>query len=386
MDKIGDSITATYYIETDKDLASVAKRLADLETTGGYPEGKCVSDLFRRCTGEVSKVEEKEKGKGFIHLLYPLCNLNMREAAFSSLWLYLIGGATHALVDYHKSRLVDFHLPEEALRYFPGPGFGISGIRKILKTEPGELLLGTIVKPTAGLTPEEVADICRQMALGGVRFIKDDEKMMNSDYCRLAKRVRLVTKALEKVRKTTGKTVLYAPHITAGPEQLTKNARIAVKNGANALMLNIFAAGFHALETLRRDSKIDVPLYAHCGGKEAFSRAQGQGVSPEVVARLSRMMGADFFRVSILGGHLVGGSPDELLSLKNILTSPLGDIKDTVPALSGGLKPGNLRANLDCFGQDCFYLVGTGVTQYPGGIAAGFEAMKREAEAFTQGR
>ena len=106
-----------------------------------------------------------------------------------------------------------------------------------------------------------------------------------------------------------------------------------------------------------------------------MGRAEGQGVSPEVIGKFARLMGADYFRTGILGSYLVGGSEPELRSLTDTLIQPMGDLKDTVPAMSGGLKPANLMANLEAFGTDVIMLAGTGITSYPGGIAAGVEAM-----------
>jgi len=248
-----------------------------------------------------------------------------------------------------------------------------------------ELLIGTIVKPTAGLTPVEVADICYQTAAAGVRFIKDDEKMMNTSYCPLAERVERVREALDKAQSKTGQKCIYAAHITTDAERIPANAHTALAAGADALMLNFFAAGFAALKVLVNDPDINVPLYAHCGGKEAFGRAEGQGVSPEVVAKFVRLMGGDYMRGGILGSYLVGGSKDELLSLWKAFKEPMGGIRRIMPALSGGLKPANLVENLELFGTDCMYLAGTGITRHPMGIGAGVAAMNQAAEAFRRG-
>ncbi|MHB1485654.1 MAG: RuBisCO large subunit C-terminal-like domain-containing protein [Saccharofermentanales bacterium] len=380
MANLKDSLKAKYYLETDGDLKLVAETLVELETTSKWSGDGAPTDLFKKCKGEVLEVEEIEKGKGFVTLLYPMINMNMELSAFSSLWLYLIGGATHALVYYQKSRLVDFELPEEYLKYFPGPRWGIKDMKKILDVLPGEPILGTIVKPTAGLDADQVADMCREFSEGGLQFIKDDEKMMNTAYCPLEERVTKVMKAVLKAQEKTGKKVLYAPHITTGPENIMQLAQTAAKAGATALMMNVFAAGFSSLKLLRNN--FDLPIYAHCGGKEAFGRAEGQGVSPEVVAKFARLMGAEFFRSNILDGYLVGGSIDEIRSLNYAMKMPMGDIKDIIPAFSGGLGPSNLLRNLNEFGTDIMALAGTGITLYPGGISKGVEAMKTVAKQY----
>ena len=374
-------LSAVYYIETKQNLAEVARQLVEIETTGKWHGSGSPTELFQSCKGRVADVKETSPGKGTVTLLLPLRNLNLKESAFASVWLCLIGGATHAMKAYEKSRRLDFALPDNEIQnHFPGPGFGLSGTRKLLNAPAHEPIVGTIVKPTAGLTAKEVADMCYEFAAGGLRFIKDDEKMMNVDYCGLAERVKLVSEALHRAEDETGLNTLYAAHITTGPENLLRFAATAIENGASALMVNIFAAGFHALRMLRNE--FDVPIYAHCGGKEAFGRAEGQGVSPEVVAKFVRLMGGDYFRSNIVGGYLVGGSLEELHSLVETMREPLGGLRDMVPALSGGLKPSNLMENLREFGTDIMVLAGTGITGYPGGIARGVEAMREMVRRF----
>jgi ribulose 1,5-bisphosphate carboxylase large subunit-like protein len=230
-----------------------------------------------------------------------------------------------------------------------------------------------------------VADICYQAAAGGVRFIKDDEKMLNTPYCPLAERVRLVNEGLKRAEDETGKYVIYCPHITTAPERLLDNAHIALENGARGLMINFFASGFNSLETLRRSVSPSVPIYAHCGGKEAFGRAPGQGVDPAAVARFVRLLGGDYFRVSTVGGYLVGGRPEEVKALAKVMAEPMGHIKPMMPAVSGGLNPKTLGPNLEIFGTEAFMLAGTGVTTHPKGVKAGTTALQQAAEAFRAG-
>ncbi|MCA9433123.1 MAG: hypothetical protein KC940_21570, partial [Candidatus Omnitrophica bacterium] len=209
-----DSIVAKYYIETKENLAKVAKELVVLETTAKWTGQGDPTDLYLDSVGEVLEVEEIEPGKGFISLLYPISNFDLEESAFPCLWLSMIGGPTFALASYEKSRLVDFSIPKEMMDRFPGPAFGIDGTRELMGLKHGELMIGTIVKPTAGMTAKEVADLAYHAASGGICFIKDDEKMMNPPYCPLGERVRLVSNALRQIEGETGQKVLYMAHIS----------------------------------------------------------------------------------------------------------------------------------------------------------------------------
>jgi len=380
-----DMLYAKYYIETDGDLATVGGELAEIEATGkwgglDYPP----TELFESCKGELYEARETEKGKGYITLALPMKNFDMENSAFSALWLYMIGGATHALISYNKSRLVDFWFDEKYNKYFLGPKWGIAGVKKYLGVPESEPVMGTIVKPTAGITDDEHAEMCGRFAEGGLQFIKDDEKFMNTPYNPIGPRVEKVMANIKKAEDKTGKKVLYTPHITTGPDNILKYGETAIKAGARGLMVNIFAASFPSVKMLR--DAFDVPVYAHCGGKEAFGRADGQGVSPEVVVKFARLLGAEFFRSNILGGYLVGGTREEIVSLIDTMRAPMEGIKDIVPALSGGLSPKNLGENLSAFGTGIMALAGTGITQYPGGIAKGVEAMKAVAADYIKNK
>jgi len=376
---------ATYYVESKEPLEKVGRTIASMESTGGWSGEGQSSRLFLECDAHVAAVRETAPGKGEVDILFPTINLNMEDGAYANLWLTMIGGGTHALLAYDKSRLMDFRLPPELLRFFPGPAFGPEGTRQYLDVQPNELIIGTIVKPTAGLTPDEVADRCYKAALGGVRFIKDDEKMLNACYCPLAERVKKVSTALQRAQDKTGKKVLYAPHITADPQHLLRNAETALEQGANGLMVNFFAAGFTSLSNLRQQVQPNVPIYAHCGGKEAFGRAPGQGVDPRVVVRFARLLGGDYFRVSTVGGYLVGGKPEEVKALAGVMAEPLKGIKPMMAAVSGGLNPETLGPNLEIFGTDAMMLAGSGITTHPMGVNAGTVALQQAAEAFQKG-
>jgi ribulose 1,5-bisphosphate carboxylase large subunit-like protein len=101
--------------------------------------------------------------------------------------------------------------------------------------------------------------------------------------------------------------------------------------------------------------------------------------------RFARLLGGDYFRVSTVGGYLVGGQPEEALALARAMSEPMGHIKPMMPAVSGGLNPRTLGPNLAIFGNNALMLAGTGVTTHPMGIQAGTTAMRQAAEAFRAG-
>jgi len=242
------------------------------------------------------------------------------------------------------------------------------------------------VKPVGGLTPEQVAADCASAATAGVVFIKDDQKMLNPAYCPLVERVRAVHVAFDRVEQQTGqRRPLYAPHITTRPDRLLDAGRRAIDAGAEALMVNFLATGFPALEMLV-ESDLDVPLYAHCGGKETMTRVEHQGMSAALVLTLDRLVGADLIRISAPGGDLVHSDAPTVHACLDAANRPLGASRPLVPAVSGGLNLGNLAATLDVCGDDILVLAGRGVANHPGGVGAGVSAMREAARAWAIGK
>jgi ribulose 1,5-bisphosphate carboxylase large subunit-like protein len=290
----------------------------------------------------------------------------------------MIGGPTFALASYEKSRLVDFSIPVKMMEKFSGPAFGIKGTRKLVGLTNDELMIGTIVKPTAGLTPNEVADFAYQAALGGICFIKDDEKMMNPSYCPLGKRVKRVTAALKHAEEETGQKVLYAAHITTTPDLIIDRALEALENGATALMVNFLAAGLSSLQLLRNHPNINVPIYAHCGGREAFGRAAGQGISASVIVKMVRLLGGDYFRAGMHASYLVD-TDEDIQAMHEAARGSWCPYNPILPAVSGGLNPKTIEVNVSRLGTDNLFLAGTGILSNPAGPKAGVEALRQAA-------
>lgn len=367
-------LVSQLYIETDGGLAEVAEETVRHETIGKWDRPGAATALFKKSGGWLLDFEEHSPGKGMVSFAYPLHNLDLENSAFAHVWTSMVTGMS-AMPNLRKYRLMDFTLPDEAYSYFPGPRFGIEGTRDILGISVRDVIIGTIVKPTCGLTPDEVADICEEAAAAGVKFIKDDERMMNPGYCPLKERVAKVAERLHKVYETTGNKVLYTPHITTGPDKILDNAKTAVEAGANGVMFVFIAAGFESLRILAESPDVNVPIYAHCCGKEHWAREPGQGIDQRVIAKLARLMGGDYFRIGALGGYFAKDDVGEAAVLKPALTEPLCGIRAAVPAVSGGLDAGNLPDNIRYFGTDALFLAGSGIAKHPDGIAGGTKAM-----------
>ncbi len=110
-------------------------------------------------------------------------------------------------------RLLDIEVPPVFAHAHPGPKFGIEGTRELVKIYDGPII-GTIIKPSVGLSPQQTAELVRDLAGAGIDFIKDDELMANPPHSPLEDRVEAVMQVINEVAERTGKKVMYAFNIT----------------------------------------------------------------------------------------------------------------------------------------------------------------------------
>jgi ribulose 1,5-bisphosphate carboxylase large subunit-like protein len=332
----------------------------------------------------VHDVRELRPGVGHAAIAFSTANLPERGSPFAAVWLYLSAGPLFERPFADVIRLADVLLPDELLRAFRGPRFGVAGTRAFLRVPAGALLFGAIVKPGAGLTAEEVAMRCDAAARGGVDLIKDDEKMNNPAYCPLVPRVAAVSSALRTVEETTGHRIIYCPHVTGRPDEMLAAARAAVQSGATGLMVNVFAAGLASLQMLAEDAATAVPIYVHSGGRSALAHQQGNGIDVRVFARFVRLLGGDYLDLYALGGYLRTEGPAPTRQLADLLREPWGPIGSVLPTCSGGLTAQTLAPNYATLGKDILPMAGSAIFNHPLGPAAGVAALRQAGDHYFQ--
>jgi len=345
-----ESIEIVYYLKCDGDIREVAEKLAINETTGKWIGVGEPTSLFKKCIADVDKIYIFNRGEGIIFIRTPLINLSEENDPLYQILMLACGGPVLEFVYYSDVVLIDINLPEKILKKFPGPSFGINGIRKIIETPYPEPIVGTIIKPCAGLTEKEVAEKCYLAAKGGVKFIKDDEKMLGPSYCEVKKKIRYVSSALKKAYEETGNKCIYAAHLVERADKIKDTAKRYIDYGATGLMLNVVLGhNFEVLKILREDKEINVPLYAHSGGRSALSTGNRR-IDDTFIVKLIRLCGGDFFQHGVFGvkdTHIASLDEELLNHLIFVMREDLNGIKDTVPVAAGGLRIDNLKLNLE---------------------------------------
>jgi ribulose-bisphosphate carboxylase large chain len=148
-------------------------------------------------------------------------------------------------------RLLDLELPDAFAAKYPGPKFGIEGTRKLAQVHDRPIL-GTIVKPSIGLTPVELAALVSRLALAGLDFIKDDELNADPPCAPFEQKVKAVMEAVHRAADATGRQLMYAFNITGDYDELQRNHELVVKAGGTCVMVSILSVGLSGLANAAR--------------------------------------------------------------------------------------------------------------------------------------
>ncbi len=282
--------------------------------------------------GEVISVNEKSEAEGEVTVAFSSEIAQVEEIGFAGLFSVAAGDGLGTAYEMEKVRLKNIELPDEVLKFFPGPRYGSEGIRQILNIkEINKPLVALLLKPNTGQPSEHYARFAKEAALAGVDYIKEDELQFNHPLCPLSDRVEKITRALNIAEQTTGKKVMYAPNITCGSQdKMIENAKKVVELGATAVMINVMQVGLDSLRLLR-DADIGVPIHIHRAGHDNYSRGD-VGVDLNALSLMFRLAGADLIHTGPVFGNLY--DPNSIIMNVKALCSSLPGIKKSLPILS----------------------------------------------------
>jgi ribulose-bisphosphate carboxylase large chain len=374
------AIIGVYRIESDLTLREAGMELAIEESIGTWTPLSTPQEWIRK---ELAAKVFKWKGKhrGLVWVAFPLDLFDLETGGIPNI-LSIVAGNLFGLSVLKNVRLLDLEFPKELRRVFPGPRFGIDGIRSLLGTlQNRRPHLGTIIKPKVGLGPVETAKVAYEAALGGVDFIKDDETLVNQAFCRLEDRVARVMDALDRAKSETGRRVLYAPNITSSPLRILELAERVKENGANMLMVDVLTAGFPAVQALAEDSSIGLPIHIHRTMHAAMTRNPRHGIAFLPIAKLVRLAGGDQLHSGTGAGKMERRRRETKGIVEFLQGSWLG-FKPVFPVASGGIHPGIVPENLKALGTEIVINAGGGIHGHPLGTRAGAMAMRQAIDAF----
>jgi 2,3-diketo-5-methylthiopentyl-1-phosphate enolase len=374
-------LIATYILHDEKNPEKKAEEIALGLTVGSWTNlPELEQSQLRKHKGRVVSIEgvfSEEEEKSLIRIAYPTINFsNDIPAILTTVFgkLSLDG----------KIKLVDLQFDEVLKTQFPGPRFGIDGLRDKLAVYERPLVM-SIFKGVLGKDLTFLVEQLKQQALGGVDFVKDDEILFENELTPFEKRIAAGKKALQEVYDKTGHRTLYAVNLTGRTSQLKDKARKAAELGADLLLFNVFSYGLDVLQELREDDEIALPLMAHPAVSGALTSSQHFGFSHSLLlGKLLRLAGADLSLFPSPYGT-VALEKTLALSIASELTNE-DSLKRAFPVPSAGIHPGLVPLLIRDFGLDSVINAGGGVHGHPDGARGGGLAFRQAIDVNLQGR
>ncbi|WP_323054672.1 RuBisCO large subunit C-terminal-like domain-containing protein [Roseibium salinum] len=295
-----------------------------------------------------------------------------------------VAGNLFELAEISALRLTDIQLPEAFADTYPGPAYGPGGTLQLAGVNDRPMI-GTIIKPSVGLSPDDTAALVDQLIEGGIDFIKDDELQANGPHCPFEERVREVMRVINRHAERTGRKVMYAFNITGELDEMRRNADLVESAGGTCVMVSLFSLGLAGLSAIR--SHVRLPLHCHRNGWGIYSRSPDIGINFPVWQKLWRLAGADHLHVNGLSNKFTETDETVVQSARS-LGQPISATHgyQAMPVFSSGQTAVQMAPSLAAIGHtDFIYCAGGGIMGHPGGVAGGVASLRQAAEAAASG-
>ena len=378
-DPVPARVGATYVLQTRMDPHRAAEIIAGEQSSGTFvpiPGEDAALKARALASYQIHAMPEQADGTYLLELSWPLSNLG---ASLPNL-LATVAGNLYELKPVESLRLLDISLPDEFAAAYPGPAFGIAGTRALAGVPQGPLI-GTIIKPSVGLTAEATAGFVDQLCAAGVDFIKYDELQADGPACPFDERARLVMQVINRHADRSGKKVMYAFNLTGELDEMKRRHDLVHALGGTCVMLSLQSVGLTGFSAFRQHAQL--PVHGHRNGWGYLQ----QGWSYIAWQKLWRLAGADHLHVNGLANKFQEADASVVASARACLTPLFADKPCTVmPVFSSGQTVRQAPATWQAMqSPDLLFLAGGGLFAHPGGIAAGVTSLKQAWAAAMAG-
>ena len=389
-------IVARYWLETGDDPMRAAEAIAGEQSSGTFlklatetPELKARSGARVEAL-EILDVSDTPSLPGgmpsqrytrcLLTLSWPLENLGPCLPTLMA----TVAGNLYELHQVSGLRLLELQLPEAFAKAYPGPAYGMEGTRRLSGVRQGPII-GTIIKPSVGLNPQQTAEQVKMLVEGGIDFIKDDELQADGPHCPFEERVTAVMQVVNEAAQRTGRKAMVAFNITGELDQMRHRHDWVLRHGGTCVMVCVNSIGLAGMTALRRHSAL--PIHAHRAGWGYLSRSPALGWDFAAWQPLWRLAGADHLHVNGLRNKF-SEADDTVIAAARSVTEPLfpGKPMKMVPVFSSAQTGLQAHDTFKALGSaDLIVTAGGGIFGHPQGVSAGVTALREAWEAAQAG-
>jgi ribulose-bisphosphate carboxylase large chain len=390
-----DRVIARYLIETPREIEAAAASLAGEQSSGTFVAVPGETEaLKQRFAARVEKITPLEtvnapslpgaRGGGGVYrraevdVSWSVENFGYNLPTLVS----TVQGNLYELAQFSGLRLLNLRLPDAFVAHFRGPKFGIEGCRELTKVT-GRPLIGTIIKPSIGMSPAQTAELVRTLVEAGIDFIKDDELMANPPHSPFDERVDAIMAVINDDAQRTGKKVMYAFNITDELDAMQRHYDKIVASGGTCAMFSLNSVGLVAGKKICDHGSL--AIHGHRNGWGMLNRHPLIGMSFAAYQKLWKLAGIDQLHVNGIANKF--WEPDDsVVQSIDCCLKPVGGMRPLLPVVSsgqwGGQAPETYRRTKTI---DLLYMAGGGIMAHPDGPAAGVRSLRKWWEAAVEG-
>ncbi|KAA5540869.1 ribulose-bisphosphate carboxylase large subunit family protein [Adhaeribacter rhizoryzae] len=390
-----ERIKATYFIETPLPVEKAAAVLAGEQSSGTFVAvpGE-TEELKQRFAARVEAIRPVETvsepsipglnlnggayHRAHVEVSWSIENFGYNLAAMIS----TLQGNLYELTQFTGLKLMDLEVPDSFATRFAGPRFGIAGCRQLTQVTDRPLI-GTIIKPSIGLSPAQTADLIKTLVQAGIDFIKDDELLVSSGNSPFEERVDAVMRVINAHADITGKKVMYAFNISDEIDEMLKRYEYILAAGGTSAMISLNSVGLSGVKKICDQGQL--AIHGHRNGWGMLNRHPLLGIEFPAYQKIWRLAGVDQIHVNGIQNKFWESDDSVVRSIEACLKPMLGGYS-ILPVVSsgqwGGQAPETYRRTQT---TDLLYMAGGGIMAHPDGPAGGVVALQQAWEAAVDG-
>ncbi|MBE7169097.1 MAG: ribulose-bisphosphate carboxylase large subunit family protein [Williamsia sp.] len=388
-------VTATYLIETPLAPEKAAEVLAGEQSSGTFVavpgetaelkarfaarvEGVETLDWFEQPSLPSEKLAPGKYQQALVRVSWSVENFGFNLPVLVS----TLQGNLYELRQFTGLKLMDIDFPAAYVAHFKGSKFGIEGSRALTGVY-NRPLIGTIIKPSIGLTPEQTAEMVQTMGEAGIDFVKDDELLSSSANSPFEKRVEEVMNRINRLADKTGKKIMYAFNVSGETDEMLYRCETIVKAGGTCAMISLNSVGLSATRKVCETAPL--AIHGHRNGWGMMTRHPLLGIDFPAYQKLWRLAGVDQIHVNGIANKFWESDDSVVRSIEACLR-PMANGRTVLPVVSSGQWGGQAFETWRRTATvDLLYMAGGGIMAHPMGASAGVTALQQAWKAAVDG-
>lgn len=386
-----EALTADYIIASYQVYGLTPDKVID--KIGGFAVGQTVGtwvkvpgitdEMMQKYQARVIEVEmtgSEPEYTFFVKVAFPVANFG---GSFSSMLTGLLGNDVSTSL---QVKLVDIEFTSKAavkMGYKKKKQAPIEKLRTITGVTGRPLILN-MIKPCVGFSPETGAGFFKEVALGGVDLIKDDELLTSPEYSPVEKRVEAYQKAAKKAFEKTGKYTTYMPNVTDRPQKMREHVKNIIDLGAKACLINFVFTGMDAFAEICREFGDDLFIMGHYAGLGVMNGDRSGMKNAVYLGTLARAAGADAV-MTMFNGNADGLEKMDYYQNVQAQICEWPEVDKIVTTVGGGINPNYIPKIVEDLGNDIIIGVGGAIQGHPMGPTEGAKAVMRAVTSVQEG-